>query len=56
MSLYRPDYRVSLPRLSGTSKIYTKGCPFGCPSLPLERVHFSASDHGGQISCMEGRP
>lgn len=56
MTLHRYDYRVSLPRLSGTSKIYTKGCSSGCRSLALDDALFGATTYGAIFSCMEITP
>ena len=56
MTLCRPDYRGSLPRLLGTSKIYTKGCCLGSGFLASLSALKEALDHGGHFSCMEILP
>jgi len=60
MKLRRPDYRVSLPRSLGTSKIYTKGCSAGsCSSLYLFALEVAFKEvlhSGGHFSRMEVVP
>lgn len=56
MTFYRPDNRVSLPRSSGTSKIYTKGCSLGFQFWALLSALKEALLHGAIFSCMEMAP
>jgi len=56
MIVCRPDNRVSLPRSSGTSKIYTKGCSLDCRSWASSFALNEALHHGGHFSCMGTSP